>query len=362
MTPTKPPLSTITRLTCAGLLALCACSSDESGPGGEELPPGETASYSVSGKVLDLETGQAVAGSATVTVDGVSPAPTVSINGSDFVIDDIPANSAFHLLAGSPPAYRATYNAAVEVGESDINGVELYVVREEYLAQLATAFNVSPTLGTGIIIARAVGQDGQPYEGLPGTEFDLPTNIQGPFFLDANLQPDAQLSSTSASGFVVFFDVEPGVASLAATDGASHQIAMATSPVAASAVTFATLTVVEGETIPLPQNVSFSNDVAPIFESRGCVNCHDGGGIGKDLGGLHLNGASEKMFKELTEEVSPSYGVLRIDRVNPENSLLLTMPSFEDPADSHPFATFTGSDDPDYLIVLTWIKEGAKLN
>lgn len=346
-------------LVLAGALTLGACGGEESGDG---VPPGEAASYDVSGSVLDLETGEAVAGSATVSLEGVSPTPTISINGSSFVIEDVPANSAFHLLAGSPPAYRATYNAAVEVAESDVSGVELYVVREEYLAQLATAFGVSPTSGTGVIIARAVDQSGVVFEGLPGTAFELPDSVQGPFFLDAALQPDPQRSATSASGFVVFFDVAPGVTALAAADGANHQIAMASSPVAAAAVTFATLTVVEGEVIPLPQNVSFSRDVAMVFENRGCVNCHDGGGIGKDLGGLHLNGAPEKMFKEITTEASPTYGVLRIDRNNPEASLLLTMPSFEDPADAHPFATFTGVDDPDYLIILAWIQQGALQN
>src|SRR5690606_29057579 len=120
-----------------------------------------------------------------------------------------------------------------------------------------------------------------------------------------------QLSATSASGFVVLFDVAPGLTALSASEAASYSLAMPDSPVAASAATYARLTVTPGQIDPLPQNVSFENDVAPIFITRGCVNCHDGGGIGKDLGGLHLNGAPEKMHRELTGEVSPSYGILR---------------------------------------------------
>lgn len=344
-------------LLTAGALALlgaCGDGADEPGP----MEPDPNAAYSVHGTVFDLETGAAIATASSITVEGVSPAPSVTVAGAEFTIDNVPANSTFSVLAGSPPSYRATYNAAVEVGNADVTGVELYTVSEEYLGELAIAFGVTPTPGTGTIIARAVGEDGAPYAGLPGDVFDLPAQVAGPFFLDAELQPDPALAATSESGFVVLFDVAPGLVSFGALEAAEYQVLMPDSPVAATTVTYAVLTVVDGH-IVLPSNVSFSDDVAIIFETRGCVNCHDGGGPGKDLGGLHLNGATEKMYKEITTEVSPSYAVLRIDRNNPEASLLLTMPSFEDPPDSHPFATFTGVGDPDYQTIMVWIAEGA---
>jgi hypothetical protein len=341
----------------AGALALvasCGEGADEPGP----MEPDPTAAYSVSGTVIDLETGVAIDSAASITVDGVSPAPSVTAAGAEFTIDNVPANSTFSLLAGSPPTYRATYNTAVEVGNEDVTGLELFTVSEEYLGELAIAFGVTPTPGTGTIIARALGEDGAPYAGLPGDVFDLPAQIAGPFFLDAELQPDATLAETSASGFVVLFDVAPGLVSFGSLEAAEYAVTMPDSPVAATTVTYAELSVVDGQVV-LPSNISFENDVAMIFETRGCVNCHDGGGPGKDLGGLHLNGSAEKMYKEVVEEVSPSYAVLRIDRNTPEASLLLTMPSFEDPPDSHPFATFTGAGDPDYQIIKIWIEEGA---
>jgi hypothetical protein len=46
----------------------------------------------------------------------------------------------------------------------------------------------------------------------------------------------------------------------------------------------------------------------------------------------------------------------------PETSLVLTMPSREDPPDAHPNVTFTSALDPDYLKLLVWIREGAKQN
>ena len=46
----------------------------------------------------------------------------------------------------------------------------------------------------------------------------------------------------------------------------------------------------------------------------------------------------------------------------PETSLVLTMPSAESPSDGHPNVTFTGPQDPDYIKILAWLREGAKLN
>jgi hypothetical protein len=42
--------------------------------------------------------------------------------------------------------------------------------------------------------------------------------------------------------------------------------------------------------------------------------------------------------------------------------MVLTMPSRETPPDPHPNVTFTGPLDPDYLLLLVWIREGAKEN
>jgi hypothetical protein len=132
----------------------------------------------------------------------------------------------------------------------------------------------------------------------------------------------------------------------------------ASAPVASTAVTLVDLTV-GGEAAALPTNVSFADDVLPIFIKRGCEVCHSGSSPGADLGSLTLNGSANLIYKELTVEVSPSHKTLRIDLEEPAKSLILTMPSAESPADSHPNATFTGAADADYLTILGWISEGA---
>ena len=52
----------------------------------------------------------------------------------------------------------------------------------------------------------------------------------------------------------------------------------------------------------------------------------------------------------------------RVDLAAPEMSLVLTMPSAENPPDRHPNVTYSGPNDRDYQLILVWIREGAKLN
>jgi hypothetical protein len=113
----------------------------------------------------------------------------------------------------------------------------------------------------------------------------------------------------------------------------------------------------DGSAVVLPTNVSFATQIVPLFETRGCVACHSGNGPGKDLGGLQLDGGIPKIYSELVQE-SP----LRVQVAMPEKSLVLTMPSAENPPDAHPVVAFASASDPDYLRLLVWIREGAKNN
>ena len=44
----------------------------------------------------------------------------------------------------------------------------------------------------------------------------------------------------------------------------------------------------------------------------------------------------------------------------PADSLLLTKPLYDDPP-NHPNATFLDMNDPDYIVFLQWITQGAPL-
>jgi hypothetical protein len=331
-----------------GGLALAGCAGD-----GNDAADG---ALTVSGTVVDFETGDLVEGSVTISTRGLEPPPTVTIDGSWYELAAVTPHSVFHVLAGAPPTHRATYGAAIEVTDSDLTAVEIAAVSETYLAELDEAFAVSPSAGAGVLLAQALDEGGDPVAGIPATAFTPPENALGPFFLDADLAPDPAATETSASGWVVFFEVEPGVVGLLAEPDSGVTIEMPLSPVAPAAATIATLRVTDGG-VELPTGVSFANDVVPIFEQRGCQNCHSGSGPGRDLGNLTLDGSANLIHRELVEEEAG-----RVNLEIPEESQVLTMPSAEDPPDGHPNITFTGPLDPDYLTLLVWIREGALQN
>lgn len=359
------------------MVSLAACGGDEdgatnptggggmggtSGTGGAGGLP-DVQDIQVSGTVVDFGTGAPVAGSATLSTVGLTPPPTVSVTGADFTITAVPPHSVFHLLAGAPPEYRSTYSRAVEVTTADVSGVQAQVVSEAWLADAQTAFGVSPAAGTGIVIARAVDQAGAPRAGIPASAFLL-NNGAPPAparFLADDLSAAPAETQTGASGYLVFYDVPAGLVAFAAAMNSGFTIAGAASPAAANTVTLIELTVTDGGPV-LPVGVSFSNDVMPIFESRGCVFCHSSNNPGNDLGNLSVNGGANAVHRELTEEVSPTYSKTRVDFDMPEQSLILTMPSVEPVPDAHPNITFASAADPDYLTILAWITEGAMQN
>jgi hypothetical protein len=342
------------------LLGACGGSDPAGGDGdgdGDGIP-----SYSVSGTAVDFAGGDAIAGQATVGTSGLTPPPTVSVTGADFTIDGVPPHSLFNPLVGAPPDYRNTYGAAIEVLEADVDGVIVEAVSESYLASLVEAFAVDPSGAKGVLLAQTIDDQGDPLAGIPAEAFTVDgSGFVGPFFLDADRAPAPALDQTSASGWVVFFDVDPGLVAVAAAADSGYTMTMSSSPIAAAAATLATVEVVDGEVVT-PTGVSFSRDVVPIFQARGCTACHSGGGIGKDLGGLMLDSGVNKTFTELTTEISPNMGTTRVNLADPEASLVLRFPSAESPPDDHPNVTFTGPTDTDYLIILGWITEGAQQN
>jgi hypothetical protein len=337
-------------------LAVLACRFDV-----PEVPDDEAPSTRmVRGTVVDFESGQPIVGAASVITSGLIPVPTITSTGAAFTIQDVPENSAFQLLA-SAPSHRPTFSEAVLVGTADLLDVNATVVSDSFVTSLATAFQITPSAARGILLARVVTDRGEPKAGVAKSAFMLAASVTGPFFLGDSRQPLPTATATSASGWVVWFEVVPGVAKLSVPAAASTTLDMAISPISAGTVTLAQIRATDGA-LMLPSNVSFATQIVPIFQrlaegGRGCTACHSSGGIGKDLGGLSLDGAASLVYKELTQE-----DPLRVQRVTPEMSQLLTYPSREDPPDRHPNVTFTSPLDPDYLKILVWIREGAKDN
>lgn len=324
--------------------------------GGDDAAPSPAGFHTVRGEIVDFQTAMPVSSGASVATSGLSPAPRITADGATFTIEDVPASSAFQILAAAPPTHRATFSESVVVEDSDVEDVRAPVVSEAFLGELAAGFQVSPTAARGVLLAQVVDDSGMPKAGVGAANFAIAGAVDGPHFLDANLKPAPSLTATSTSGWVVFFEVTPGVVELGKAAAATIALEMPISPINAGAVTVARIKAGEGAGM-LPSNVSFATQVFPIFTKRGCKACHSGNGPGKDLGGLTLDGSTNLAYRELVEE-DPT----RVRTLMPETSLVLTMPSREDPPDRHPNVTFTSASDPDYLTILVWIREGAKNN
>jgi hypothetical protein len=339
---------------CIVVLAVVVmgCGSD-GGDAGDDTLGG---SLRVTGAVVDFQTGAAVDGAASVSTSGLLPVPRITAQGPAFTIEGIPENSAFQVLASAPPTHHATFSQAVIVTSTDLDGVKALVVDETFLAGLATAFGVTPSAANGMLFIHLVDSTGAPKAGVAASNLVI-SGANGPHFLDANLMAAPAATSSSASGWAVFFEVPAGVVSLGQAAAPTQTLDMATSPINAGTITLADAKVSDGAPA-LPTNVSFANQIFPLFSGRGCVACHSGGGIGKDLGGLTLDGSANLVYKELVQERPNT----RVKLATPEASLVLTMPSREDPPDGHPNVTFTSAQDPDYLKLLVWIREGAKDN
>ncbi|MHC5064423.1 MAG: hypothetical protein ACYTG5_10665 [Planctomycetota bacterium] len=98
-----------------------------------------------------------------------------------------------------------------------------------------------------------------------------------------------------------------------------------------------------------PPDISYANDIYPIWDNRNCTGCHG------NAGGLTLSGSVAASYAEVIDVV---------DLQNPANSEILTKPL--DPSQggvSHNGGTyFATTSDPDYQKILAWIIKGAKNN
>jgi hypothetical protein len=355
-------------------VALFGCNGALMEEGPEEMPPpmlapGDT--LAVSGSVVDFQTGDPVY-DASVTTLGLNPVSDGSIIGTDYLLYS-PPYSAFHILAGAEPLYMLTVGAPVQVDGDALEDVPAETIRHAYISLLAGSFGITPAPGTAIVFAQAVNEYGIARADVSADLLELadaPT-ARGPYFLDDMLGPAPGQTRTGERGYFVLFDVPEGAATFATPVGSDYTIT-GTSPTYRDAVTIMKVEVADGGATPPPPGepppgeppppggvVSFSTDILPIFSRNGCTVCHSSGGEGYDQGGLNLVGAPADIHGELTVEVSPNFAEPRVNLATPTESLVLTMPSFEDPPDEHPNAIFLDTYHPDYQLLRTWIEQGA---
>nr|MBA3539178.1 hypothetical protein [Deltaproteobacteria bacterium] len=323
---------------------------------GSSRPPG--GALTVRGEVVNFPDSAAITGQATVNATALIPAPAIAVTGTSFEVEGILEHSIFDLAVTVAPTHRTTYNQVTVVSTEEL-GLEAFAVSEAFVQKLVAAFGAT-TATKGILFAHLVDDGGAGKAGIAASELALGAGTSGPFFLDANLEPAPGATMTSASGWVIYFEVPPGVVSLAAASTTTVTLDMPTSLVGAASVTLAEVVVTPGAPMPLPTNIAFETQILPIFDRRGCGDCHSKNGDGSQEAGLTLatnsSNAADIVFAELVTE-RPN---IRVVPAAPETSLVLTMPSREVPADRHPNVTFANALDPDYRLLFAWIMEGAR--
>jgi hypothetical protein len=359
-------------------LALAACVGDpppspvdgggdpDAGGGTDGAP---TEALRVSGKVKDYFTEMPLP-ITTVESDGMEPQLTAQTDGTgDFAFDTVPPGSVFYLTT-TRTNYRPTRGNAVRVEgmavTADQHAVSLADSRRQY-----STLNLPVGTGKAVVFAELLRRNGTPLVGVPLTDvklvdmLDAPVGL-GPYVfgmngdLVTNVGPAGIIQTTEFGGRsrVGFLDVPPGSYTLKVTYAAGGGAPM-TDTVRVDAIADGASLAKTGGGGGMGPGMgarTFTADVYPRLQTAAngglaCANCHTAGGVGAVL--------------PFDGPVQATYDAIRarpnvVNLATPATSLLLTKPMYEDPP-NHPNATFLDALDPDYLVLMQWIQQGATL-
>ncbi len=323
------------------------------------------AGLQVTGKSKDYFTAVTLS-SVAITTTGMQP----EVNGSstatgDFVLDDVPPGSVFYVSA-QRELYRLTRNLAVRVTEASVIADQLVVSAADTRRQYVSVGR-TPTLGTAVVFAELRRNNGMPLEGVPLADIVLVDGLAapvglGPFFFGANGDIVSNLTLATSTAFngrarVAFLDVPPGPVTLKVSTVNGMGL-----PVTEDVLVEVTA---DGASIAATGAMgmgpgmgarTFTADIYPRLQTAAngglaCANCHT------------LGGPAAVLPYDLPVQMVYDAIKLRPNVINllaPAESLFLTKPLYEDPP-NHPNATFLDVTDPDYLIFLQWITQGAVL-
>lgn len=334
--------------------------------GGDDVDAAPALTFSVTGKAKDYFTGTALAQVAIAT-DGMQPELSGTTDSAgDYRLDGVPPGTVFY-VSTSRLQFRPTRNEPVRVETESITADQLVVSLPDSRRQYTT-LNLTPTAGTAVLFADLRRNNGTPLEGVPLTDIVLvdpagaPVGL-GPYFFGptGDLVANATLATSTAyngRARVGFLDVPPGPVVLKVTStppaGGGPRTEELQLVAAADGATLAA-TGSQGAG-PGMMARTFTTDVYPRLQTAangglGCANCHTAGGAGAVLQyDLPVQMAYDAIMARPNVVVTAT----------PADSLLLTKPLYDDPP-NHPNATFLDMNDPDYIVFLQWIMQGAPL-
>ncbi len=320
---------------------------------------GGSSTVRISGAVRDWRSGAAIPNASLRTV-GILPQRTgESIEDGTFVLEDIPING-YVILDVSAVGYRRTIAPAILVEEANLADVVVLALADVDATAMRSGFGVTTSSGRGTILGRTYAPSGSGIPGVAAIQV-LPVSVvsTGPFFLDAANDPAPGALATTSSGGFVFFNVSTGdVAVEASAPGLVFEPT-------ASFISDSVWSIVNipgdgpgvgGSPTPTPTGTpgpqSFSNDIHPIFQARGCngSGCHKTG-----------NAAAGFRLDQQPSQIYPNVAA-RCNTADPAASLLLIKPLFEATPNHGGGNIFLTTSDPDYQKILRWITDGAPNN
>jgi hypothetical protein len=359
-----------------------ACVGNAPPSGGDDVDAGggdvdgspDPALLSVSGKTLDYFTGAPLE-SVTLATEGMTPAASGSSDATGNYELEVPPGSVFYASA-TRANYRPTRSAPIRVAGDSLAMTDLTVVSVNDSRRQYASLGLTPTAGRAVLFGLLLRNNGMPLEGIPLTDIKLVDAQQapvglGPYFFGENGDLVSNLTLDVSTAFggkarVGFLDVPPGTYTLAVTytagtggGGGTPEIRTYEVPVEAVAdgATLAQTGGGDDDMTPPAGARSFTTDVLPRLQKAangglGCANCHTAGGVAAIL----------QYDLPVADAYAAIMGIPGV--VNPpetaEQSLLLSKPLYEDPP-NHPNATFLTTLDPDYVVILEWIQQGAPL-
>jgi len=282
-------------------------------------------------------------------------------------------------------------------GNYDTYDYNPYVVPWTWMQDVATACGITladplqpdrpsaDLIGYSTLMGTLKDADGNPVQGVTKGAFNV--RLEGGNNTYENTNPD----------YVCFLDDDPGTGkyigtTLTASNDTGRFIIfkLKNADVGGTGLGTAYVTVTEGQTTftdtlfmqnsavvstmytedppppPVIEPVDFETQIMPLFNTYGCNACHYQGGPGAvDRGGYYavFNGEPQDVYDNLVGPGTQCDGTTkyRVCLNDPyvDDSYIISKPLNEVPA-NHPNASFFSPDEPDLVLLRTWIQQGVQ--
>jgi len=332
----------------------------ESDAGVETIPPddaGITPPLIFTGQTFDLANGSWLTG-VTASTYGHDPFLVTASEAEGHFEMEVNAGGLFFLRT-SWPGYRTTFSPIAIQNVSVSQNIPM--VSNDLVTQWSTDTGTVQSNACGLVLLQVLDGGGEGLAGVGPVTLSDAVDASGPFYLDNDHQVLIDATGTSEAGYVLFMNVCTAGSNLISTQTSFTRTIEIEGDTEERILSMHTATVLFEKMMvgeappppPPPENlIDFATEIHPLFESLYCANCHRANSPLPNIQ-LELDGTPDAVYEALLGGDAP-----RVDLNVPDDSLLLKKPLLEDPPD-HPNAAFIATNDPAYVLIRSWIEQGA---